>query len=96
MPSYRGNVGHLLQHWVLCEILNAAKGHTIQLAFVDAHSMAPLATARPRTDASSALFDRAEDRLPGDRSVYEIAWDALTAGRPGYPNSAAFVVSVWR
>jgi len=96
VPSYRGNVGNFLQHWVLCEILNIAKGHARQLDFVDAHSMAPFARSRPKIDVSSALFDRARDRLPGDRSVYEVAWEGLTQGRRGYPNSAAFVEWLWR
>jgi len=42
MPSYKGNVGNLLQHWVFCEIIEACRGHAEQLALVDAYSMGAL------------------------------------------------------
>jgi len=44
LAQYRGNVGNLLQHWVLCEILVAGRNHAQDLAFIDAYSMAPFAT----------------------------------------------------
>ena len=103
-PTYKGNAGHLMQHWTLCELLRIAayKGVT-GLNYIDAHAMAPLATekvGKPGRD-KDYLFKLAEDRLPniGDLAVaYGRAWHQLTGGhRPpkGYPNSAAFVVKVW-
>lgn len=40
MSVYRGNVGNLLQHWVLCEILQDLQNHAEHLTFIDAYSMA--------------------------------------------------------
>ena len=94
MCAYAGNVGHLMQHWTLCELLVIAGRHNVPgLNFIDAHAMAPLATDRRRRDP---LFDRARDRLPGQPgSVYERAWHHLDPNGEGYPNSAAFVNAVW-
>ena len=101
MPTYKGNRGHLMQHWPLCEMLEVAGRHTKGLNFIDAYAMAPLATKKTGKDAK---FQRAEDRLSelGDSgSAYEKAWYKLTSGycpepREGYPSSAAFVEQVWK
>ena len=93
MCTYRGNVGHLMQHWTLCKLLVTASKHTTGLNFIDAHAMAPLATERLEEDAR---FDRVQARLedhPG--SAYERAWHSLVPNGGGYPNSAAFVEQVW-
>lgn len=95
MPIFRGNAGNLLQHWVLCEILEACSGHG-HIDFVDAYSMAPLAAERPNLDATAHLFDCAQARLPGERTAYEQAWHGLAPRGPKYPNSAVFVAAVWR
>jgi hypothetical protein len=95
MPEYRGNLGNPLQHWVLCEILRAGKSYAKKAVFVDAHSMAPWATQRPKKDSSSALFDRVQEGLPGERSPFEVAWHGLALQGEGCPNSASFFVSVW-
>ena len=105
MPTYKGNAGHLMQHWTLCEILEAAGRHTKGLNFIDAYAMAPLATEKDGIPGRGKdyLFDLAESRLPnlGDLAVaYGRAWHQLTSGhcppRKGYPNSAAFVEQVWK
>ena len=105
MPTYKGNAGHLMQHWTLCEILEAAGRHTKGLNFIDAYAMAPLATEKTGKPGlgKDYLFDLAESRLPnlGDSAVaYGRAWHQLTSGhcppRKGYPNSAAFVEKVWK
>lgn len=94
MPSYRGNLGNILQHWVLCEILRAGTTTNARhLRFVDAHAMSPSTT--DRLDATSQLFDRARKRLPGECTPYEVAWNALVPHGSSYPNSAAFLVSLW-
>ena len=102
MPSFKGNRGHLMQHWPLCEMLGvAARKGVTDLNFIDAYAMAPLATENAGKDAK---FQRAENRLPklGDSaSSYERAWYKLTSGhcpepREGYPSSAAFVEQVWK
>ena len=46
MSNIKGNDGNLMQHWVLCELLAIARNYTTRLAFVDAHSMAPIAIQR--------------------------------------------------
>ena len=97
MGTYKGNAGHLMQHWTLCELLvSAGKNHTQGLNFIDAHAMAPLARERdPRPGYSGPRFDRVRAGLPGQGSVYEQAWHNLDPNGVGYPNSAAFVEQVW-
>ena len=90
MPTYKGNAGHLMQHWTLCDWYKHADG----LNYIDAHAMAPLATER-QVWAKMA----AESRLPnlGDSAVAWRAWhQAHVCPRKGYPNSAAFVEQVWK
>ena len=94
MPSYRGNIGNLLQHWVLCELLECCKGDWATLRFVDAYSMAPLATERSKPHWSSELFDHARDRVKRV-SMFERTWSGLDRNALGYPNSAAFVAAAW-
>ena len=92
-PTYKGNVGNLMQHWTLCELLRAAKNHTAGLNYVDAHAMAPYAEVRKDNDG---LFSAVLAALPGQGSTYEQAWQRLAADKgPGYPNSAAFVQEIW-
>ena len=100
MPSFKGNRGHLMQHWPLCEMLEVAacKGVT-GLNLIDAYAMAPLATGNKFKDAK---FKSAENSLPnlGNSAVaYGQAWQQLTAGHhppKGYPSSAAFAEQVWK
>lgn len=94
MCAYAGNVGHLMQHWTLCELLVIACRRNVPgLNFIDAHAMAPLATDKQHVDAK---FDRAQARLPNPTgSAYERAWHHLAPNGGGYPNSAAFVNAVW-
>ncbi len=92
MPTYKGNVGNLMQHWTLCELLNIAQQQSVRdLNFIDAHAMAPLAQTRNGNDGR---FDCVRDNLPGQMSFYENAWQYL-APKTGYPNSAALVDRVW-
>ena len=95
MGTYTGNVGHLMQHWTLCEVLSVAKEHTPGLSFIDAHAMAPWATECPRPDIR---FRSVKKLLPGKGSVYEQAWGSLSQRQQvdGYPNSAAFVRKIWK
>src|SRR4029453_12601928 len=95
MSKYRGNIGNLLQHWVLCELLCSANSHWDDIRFMDAYSMAPLATERFKSGWSAAIFDYARDRWPAD-SPYERTWRKLVQDGSGYPNSAAFVTKQWR
>ena len=93
MPTYKGNAGHLMQHWTLCEILVTANKHTAGLNYIDAHAMAPLATERQVGDVH---FDNVKNCSPSSgESAYELAWHQL-APHGGYPNSAAFVKEVWK
>lgn len=96
MSCFKGNDGNLMQHWVLCEILTVARKHTKDLVFVDAHSMAPIATQRSeQCERRKLKFDQVWENLPGQRSSYEQAWQALSPDRIGYPNSANFVRYLW-
>ncbi len=93
MGTYKGNVGNLMQHWTLCELLAAAGKHTSSLNFIDGHAMAPLASDNKSRDC---MFAYVQDGLPDHRgSTYERVWHEL-APNGGYPNSAAFVEKVWQ
>ena len=94
MPTYKGNAGHLMQHWTLCEILVTANKHAEGLNYIDAHAMAPLATERQHGDVH---FDKVKNCSPSSgESAYELAWHQLVPREvEGYPNSAAFVEQVW-
>ena len=96
MPTYKGNSGNLMQHWTLCELANIADEENVPaLSFIDAHAMAPVAHMRSETDKDNRnIFDHVRAGLPGQRSIYERAWNQL-AHRVGYPNSANFVQHVW-
>ncbi len=96
MPTYRGNLGNLLQHWVLNEILKASEPHARSIEFVDAHSMAPIARERHAPDLTSWMFDAVRGHLPGQRSTYEKTWFELEPSLDGgYPNSAVFLTKTW-
>lgn len=82
-----------MQHWVLCELLGSAHKHFNYLTYVDAHSMAPIACNRTSSDCK---FDTVFNGLPGQKSLYEQAWHALSRGPGTYPNSANFVKQLWR
>ncbi len=90
MSTYKGNVGHLMQHWTLCELLTIAGKHTSGLSFIDAHAMAPHAHTRT---VGNRRFDRVRDGLPGT-SACERGWQ-YQAPQAGYPNGAAFVEQLW-
>lgn len=95
MPTYKGNKGNLLQHWVLCELLSAAREHVSRLQFIDAHAMAPMAEKQDPKH-KDRVFDSVRAHLPGQGSPYERAWKELVPhGEAGYPNSANFVKGVW-
>ena len=99
MPTYKGNVGNLMQHWTLCELLNIAQDRGIPgLNFIDAHAMAPLARTK---DSPDGRFNHVEARVQQPHepdhewaSKYEWAWHHL-APSVGYPNSAVFVERIW-
>ena len=102
MPSFKGNRGHLMQHWPLCKMLEVADSNDVTgLNLIDAYAMAPLATENKFKDAK---FKSAENSLPnlGNSAVaYGQAWHQLTSGHcpkplEGCPSSAAFVEQVWK
>ena len=99
MPTYRGNRGNLLQHWVLVELLGCLRQQGIsKLCFVDAYSMSPtpVRSAKAATDQTAPEFDLVRSRLADGRSAYERAWLALSQALPSeYPSSAAFVRHYW-
>ena len=93
---YKGNVGNLMQHWTLCEVLATAQRHASCLSYVDAHAMAPLANLpTERNDKRREVFDRVRASRSGRESAYEQSWHRLAPGGTCYPNSAAFVQDVW-
>ncbi len=95
MPRYRGNVGNLLQHWVLCELLAESNRHFDQIRFADAYAMAPCATERFEPGWSAHLFDHVRDRA-SDATPYERTWKQAGASRSAYPNSAVLLTAMWR
>ena len=98
MPIYKGNRGNLLQHWVLAELVTLLReqvGPNAQLCFVDAHAMSPYATRSPKPDSTASDFDSVRDRLPGQGTVYEQAWEKLAVEQVEYPTSAMFVRHLW-
>ena len=95
---FKGNCGNLMQHWVLCEVLDICGKQTTAetLTFIDAHSMAPIASCRTETaHARKRKFDSVNFRLPGQKSTYEVAWKKLAPEAGTYPNSANFVCEIW-
>ena len=96
MTCFKGNCGNLMQHWVLCEVLEIVRRHETQLTFIDAHSMAPLATHRTeKIETSGRKFDNTRKNLPGQGSPFENAWHRLAPSPNKYPNSANFVSLIW-
>lgn len=100
MPTFKGNKGNLLQHWVLAELtlLLRSQFPSAHLSLIDAHAMSPYATRSP--GASANVFDVVQNRLPGQGSAYEHAWSQM-AGQKGsraveYPTTAMFVRHLWR
>ena len=89
MSNFRGNDGNV-QHWVLSELLAVARSHMIRLAFVDAHSMAPLAIQRTEKKANHrGKFGLILDNLPGQGSAYEQAWQGLSREHGAHRNSVS-------
>lgn len=100
MPTYKGNEGNLLQHWVLAELVEFLREEVRppgRLCFFDAHAMSPFAVraANPRPTKSRRVFDFVADGLPAQGSTYEQAWYALRQGPIRYPTSAMFVQYLW-
>ena len=99
MPTYRGNRGNLLPHWVLVELIGCMRRRGIvKLCFVDAHSMSPTATRSETaaTDQTAHEFDHARSRLGRSNPAFEQAWLTLSKDlRSEYPSSAAFVRHCW-
>lgn len=99
MPTYKGNRGNLLQHWVLAELvthIGRQTGPTAHLCFVDAHAMSPYATRDEKPGQTASDFETVRDRLPGPGSRFEQAWRRLvTQERIEYPTSAMFVRDLW-
>jgi hypothetical protein len=99
MPTYRGNRGNLLQHWVLIELLGCLREQGIRMvSFVDTYSMSPMPvrSKKAATDQTAAEFDLVRSRLAVGTSGYERAWLALSQALPSeYPSSAAFVGYCW-
>lgn len=101
MPTYRGNKGNLLQHWVLTELtllLREQFPPSGRLCLLDAHAMSPYATRDPKPGASAHVFDIVRSGLPGQGSAYERAWSELVGQHRGevqYPTTAMLVRHLW-
>jgi len=100
MPTYRGNRGNLLQHWVLAELIGLLRREvqpTARLCFIDAHAMSPYAVRHSNPGQTGADFDSVAARLPGQCTAYERAWHELSLqGRCRYPSSALLVRHLWQ
>jgi hypothetical protein len=98
MPTFRGNRGNLLQHWVLAELVSIVADNyrqNIRLLFIDAHALSPYAVRSPSQSQTAADFDFVANHLPGQGSAYEQAWRHLREGRCQYPTSASLVRNLW-
>ena len=101
MCTYKGNVGHLMQHWTLCAVLKVAKRHVAGLNYIDGHAMAPWATNCPAPTDEFKLVKKRVTENPDKTFDYEKAWHHLVeqnnprGQQDGYPSSAAFVREVW-
>lgn len=99
MPTFKGNRGNLLQHWVLVELLEFLRSVNDEkkLCFVDAHAMSPYSERDANLGQTAPDFDRVLQALPGQRSCYELAWHELTkVDGVRYPSGAAFVHFLWK
>lgn len=99
MLTFKGNRGNLLQHWVLCEILEILKQADPQLDslfYVDATAMAPFSVPEQGNQPTRPQFEVVRNRLGVGESLYEKAWFALTQGNTDtYPSSAVFLRHLW-
>lgn len=100
MGVCKGNIGNLMQHWVLAEVIHRLAepdllpAKQVHLLLVTTHSMAPWSVPRAQADYA---FNAARRREPARRnSHYESAWHGLSVrqGVP-YPSSAALAVKIW-
>jgi hypothetical protein len=100
MPTYKGNRGNLLQHWVLAELIGLVREElkpTAPLCFIDAHAMSPYAVRHANPGQTATDFDTVAVRLPGQGTAYERAWHELSVqGCCRYPSSALLVRHLWR
>jgi len=99
VPTYKGNRGNLLQHWVLVELIGLLRKEAQplgRLCFFDAHAMSPFAVRSANPGQTGPEFDIVAANLPGQRSAYEQAWHELSQGRIQYPSSAVFVQHLWQ
>ncbi len=105
MHYFKANVGNLMQHWVLCEILEVLKRQFNNLLYIDAYAMAPFSIPKliekPERNTTRRLFEEVRDRLPGQKSLYELLWlEAIThsdgQNKEKYPSSTVFVYNFWK
>jgi hypothetical protein len=71
-PTYKGNRGNLLQHWVLAELLSMLGdyvGRGGSLSFVDDHAMSPYAIRSSSPGQTARDFDVVRGQLPGQGSI---------------------------
>lgn len=95
MPTYKGNIGNLLQHWVFVELVELLKGsHCNDLCYFDAYSMSPFAKRESNTKPN--IFDEVKDQLSKKKSNFEIAWNELSNNYVEYPSSAMFLNHIWQ
>ena len=98
MPTCKSNVGNLMQHWTLCNLVRIAMDRCIPGPnFIDAHAMAPLAGIVGPDGRFCRVQTRVQINHGPDHewaSTYERAWHQL-ALIDSYPNSANFVKQVW-
>ena len=100
MGVCKGNVGNLMQHWILVETLgslaNRAPAFPL-LNFVTSHGMAPWSVPEGKQSAARVAFDRVRRNLERvDASPFEVQWRTLSGeGGLPYPSSATFALLAW-
>jgi hypothetical protein len=95
VTTFAANAGNLLQHAPLCEVVRSLVDHPFieSLLLIDAHAMAPLATARRPPRAEFIAFQRT---LRSSQLTLTQAWLALTKDPNLYPSTASLIDTLWR
>ncbi|TFG65954.1 MAG: hypothetical protein E4H27_10355 [Anaerolineales bacterium] len=98
MGVCKGNVGNIMQHWVLTEVLNRVHLQGKRwLHLVCTNSMAPASWPEQPGGQTRPRFEKVRLSLsPFSVTTYQRAWCAISpAGALLYPSSAAFAAFLW-
>jgi hypothetical protein len=99
MLTFKANRGNLLQHCVLCNIIDLLKESYYKrdsFFYVDATAMAPFSVPEQGNQPTCSHFEAVRNRLGVGESSYERPWFSLTEPKSdAYPSSAVFIKRLW-